>query len=455
MDAAGLDGLAAAFLAVDEDEREGDFSSLALDGVDGLEGRAAGGDDVVHDDDIVPGLEVAFDLLASPVTLGFLADGEDLEGFGRVLGSGGHPDGEGDRVGAEGHAADGVDFQMLGVDFGTDGVPAEVADEVGSERIERGHAAVDVEIALLAGGQGERAGADGFLQKEFLEGGGGVEHGEEVEHGSWKVQPRTSEFSRGRPGRSELLLASGAREGLRSCQMIAAGLMEPSGLIEQGGPLVWVLLGLAFVGAVCVVERLFFFHRARINVGDLLTGLAHHIRRRAFAEALHEAARAPGPVARVAHAALLRYYLPRADLRDVVQEAGQMEVPRIEKNIRAILGAALLAPLVGMLGTLVGMLETFQKVSELGGFTGPAELSAGVFMALITSVIGLTVAVPLYLFYLYFLGRAKRLVHRLERAGIEMVHLIADAREEEEFAPFRGETTGHKKPVKPKKDTVK
>lgn len=234
-------------------------------------------------------------------------------------------------------------------------------------------------------------------------------------------------------------------------QMIL-GLMEPSGLIEQGGPLVWVLLGLGFVGMVCTVERLFFFHRARINVGDLLVGLSHHIRRRAFAEALHEAARAPGPVARVAHAALLRYYLKRSDLRDVVQEAGQLEVPRIEKNIRAILGAALLAPLVGMLGTLLGMLETFQKVSEQGGFTGPAELSAGVFSALITSVIGLTMAVPLYLFYLYFLGRAKRMVHRLERAGIEMVHLIADAREEEEFAPFRGEVTAGKRSLKPQRE---
>jgi len=223
------------------------------------------------------------------------------------------------------------------------------------------------------------------------------------------------------------------------------GLMDPSGLIEHGGPLVWVLLGLAFVGSVCVVERMFFFHRARINVGNLLTGLSHHVRRRAFAEALHEAARAPGPVARVAHSALLRYYLGRGELRDVAQEAGQLEVPKIEKNIRAILGVALLAPLIGMLGTLVGMLETFQKVSEQGGFSGPAELSAGVFSALITSVIGLTVAVPMYLFYLYFLGRAQRLVHRIERAGIEIVNLIADAREEEEFAPFRGEITGHKK----------
>jgi len=247
------------------------------------------------------------------------------------------------------------------------------------------------------------------------------------------------------------VLASGAGGALVSGQMILA-LMEPSGLIEQGGPLVWVLLGLAFIGSVCVVERLFFFHRARINVGDLLVGLAHHVRRRAFAEALHEAARAPGPVARVAHAALLRYYLGRADLRDVTQEAGQLEVPRIEKNIRAILGVSLLAPLVGMLGTLLGMLETFQKVSEQGGFTGPAELTAGVFTALITSVLGLTVAVPMYLFYLYFLGRAKRLIHRIERAGIEMVHMIADAREEEEFAPFRGEVTAGRKTGKAKQE---
>jgi len=237
---------------------------------------------------------------------------------------------------------------------------------------------------------------------------------------------------------------SGAGERF-SLGLMILGLLEPSGLIEQGGPLTWLLLGLAFIGTVCVVDRLFFFHRARINVGDLLVGLSQHIRRRAFAEALHEAARAPGPVARVAHAALLRYYLPRTELRDVTQEAGQLEVPRIENNIRAILGVALLAPLVGMLGTLLGMLETFQKVSQQGGFTSPAELSAGVFAALITSVMGLAVATPLYLFYLYFLGRAKRLVHRLERVGIEMVNLIADAREEEEFAPFRGEVTAGRK----------
>jgi biopolymer transport protein ExbB len=131
--------------------------------------------------------------------------------------------------------------------------------------------------------------------------------------------------------------------------------------------------------------------------------------------------------------------LDRRDLGDVVRETGQLEVPKIEKNIRAILSVALLAPLIGMLGTMLGMIDAFQRVNEQGGPTGPGELSAGVLTALITSVIGLTVAVPMYMFYLYFVGRSKRLVSRIERAGIEIVHMIADAREEEEFTPFRGE----------------
>jgi biopolymer transport protein ExbB len=219
---------------------------------------------------------------------------------------------------------------------------------------------------------------------------------------------------------------------------------DASGLIEKGGPLVWAQFALAFFGCVCVVERLFYFHRARINVSGLLVGLGLHVKRRAFAEALHEAARAPGPAGRVAHAALLRYYLDRRDLADVVRETAQLEVPRIEKNVRAILSVALLSPLIGILGTMLGMIDAFQRVSEQGGPVGAGELTAGVLSALITSVVGLMVAVPMYLFYLYFVGRTKRLVSRLERVGIELVHMISDVREEEEYAPFRGEVHGGK-----------
>ncbi len=207
--------------------------------------------------------------------------------------------------------------------------------------------------------------------------------------------------------------------------------LEASGLVEQGGPIVWIQLVLAVLGAIFIVERMFFFHRARVNVSDLLIGLGNHIKKKAFAEARHEAARAPGPVARVAHTILLRADLPRKDLRDIAQEAGQLEVPRLERNVRAILGVALLAPLMGMLGTILGLIDVFQKMNERGGFAGPAELSGGVFQSLITTALGLVIAIVMYLFYLYFLGRARRMIHRLERAGIETVNMIVDARMED------------------------
>jgi len=220
------------------------------------------------------------------------------------------------------------------------------------------------------------------------------------------------------------------------------GVLEASGLVEMGEPVVWLQIALALVGAVCLVDRLFFFHRARVDVGDLLAGLANHVRRKAYAEARHEAGRAPGPVARVCHAMLLRQTLPRRDLRDVAQEAGQLEVPRIEKNIRMLLGVALLAPLLGLLGTVLGLVETFQRLGEKGAFSGSAELSTGIYQALVTTVLGLAIAIPSYLFYLYFVGRAKRLMHRIERAGIEMLNIVCDAREESEILSFREEAAG-------------
>ncbi len=227
--------------------------------------------------------------------------------------------------------------------------------------------------------------------------------------------------------------------------------LDPWGLLESGGPLLWLQAALAFFGAVFVVERLFFFHRARINVGDLLVGLSNHVRRKAYAEASHEAAKAPGPVARVAHSVLMRHSMERPDLRDIAQEAGQLEVPRIEKNLRAILGVSVLAPLTGMLGTVLGLVETFRHMTERGAAAASTELASGVLMALVDTAAGLVIAIPAYLFYLYFIGRAKRLFHRIERTGIEMVNMICDARADTGIVSMRDELDARRREERSKK----
>ena len=80
-------------------------------------------------------------------------------------------------------------------------------------------------------------------------------------------------------------------------------------------------------------------------------------RRRNFAEALHESAGTPGPVARVIHAAIIRHDAPRAELSDIVQEAGQLEVPKLERFLGVLATLAFLTPLLGLLGTVAGMIE--------------------------------------------------------------------------------------------------
>jgi biopolymer transport protein ExbB len=147
------------------------------------------------------------------------------------------------------------------------------------------------------------------------------------------------------------------------------------------------------------------------------------VQRRNFAEALHECAGTPGPVARVIHAAIIRHESPRAELREIVQEAGQLEVPKLERFLGVLATLAYLAPLIGLLGTVAGMIEAFGLVSSNGGYATVTELSTGVYKSLLTTAAGLVVATPTFVGYSYLSSRVTTLLHDMERAGIEVVHV--------------------------------
>ncbi len=199
-------------------------------------------------------------------------------------------------------------------------------------------------------------------------------------------------------------------------------------LITKGGPLMWLLLGCSVIAIAIFLERLFYFHRARIDVGDLLFGLRNLIKNKAYAEALSECAATPGPAARVIHSAIRRYASPRSELKDIVQESGQLEVPKLEKHLIVLLTVAYIAPLIGLLGTVLGLVDTFAQINSVGGFATVAEISQGVYEALITSAAGLMVAIPAFVFYSHLRAHARTLMYDMESAGIEIVNTICDLR---------------------------
>jgi len=207
--------------------------------------------------------------------------------------------------------------------------------------------------------------------------------------------------------------------------------------IQKGGLLMWPILGCSVIAIAVFAERLFYLHRATIHVGEFLQGLSNLVQRRNFAEALHESAGTPGPVARVIHSAIIHHGSPRAELREIVQEAGQLEVPKLERFLGVLATLAYLAPLLGLLGTVTGIIDAFGTLSSNGGYATVTELSNGVYKSLLTTAAGLVVATPTFVAYSYLSSRVNTLLHEMERAGIEVVHMLTDREPMSDIITFK------------------
>ena len=190
----------------------------------------------------------------------------------------------------------------------------------------------------------------------------------------------------------------------------------------------WLIILCSITAVGIFFERLLYLHKASIPVGDLLRGLGNLLRKENYAEALQECAGTPGPVARVAHALILRHDAPRSELREVAQEAGQLEVPKLERNLPLLATIAYTTPLLGLLGTLLGLLESFQEIAAQGGYATATDVAAGVYESLLTASASLAVAIPAFVAYSYLSARINSLIHDMERTGIEILAILDEVR---------------------------
>ncbi len=206
--------------------------------------------------------------------------------------------------------------------------------------------------------------------------------------------------------------------------------------MEKGGPLMWPILFCSVLASAMFLERVLYFHRIQMRVGEFMRGLANLMRGRRYAEAQMEAAATNGPVQRVVHAAIIHHNAPREELRQITEEAGQLEVPKLERRLPMLASIAFIAPMLGLLGTVAGLIEAFQNLSSAGGLASSAEVSKGVYQALLSTGAGLVVCMPCTLAYAYLVARAKRVMHDMERAGIEVVNLLVESRQQPDIIEF-------------------
>jgi biopolymer transport protein ExbB len=197
-------------------------------------------------------------------------------------------------------------------------------------------------------------------------------------------------------------------------------------ILQKGGPLMWIILLCSVVALGVFFERLIYLHRASIRVGELLGGISLLIRNGRMEEALGECSASSVPVARVLQAALMRPDEERVVLQSITTDAALLEIPKLERNLPILASLAYVAPMVGLLGTVLGLLDAFLVLSAHGGYATTAELSRSVYESLLNAASGLAVAIPAFLAHSYLTSRVNDIIHDMERGGIEVVNLLTD-----------------------------
>ena len=198
-------------------------------------------------------------------------------------------------------------------------------------------------------------------------------------------------------------------------------------LFVKGGPMIWVLLVIGFIGLVIFIERTLYLHRGQIRSTAFIGGIKNILAKRRIVEALTVCEETPGPVAAVTKAALLHADDDPEKMRFYVQEAAVVELPALERRIGALAAIAQVAPLVGLLGTVLGMVTTFLAFEQ--DYATASVLSKGMWQALLSTAGSLMVAIPAHLAHHFLVGRVKAIVRDVEWSGNEiMKYLLTEYR---------------------------
>ena len=216
-----------------------------------------------------------------------------------------------------------------------------------------------------------------------------------------------------------------------------------SGVFAHGGPVLWLLVVVGIVALGIFIERALFLHRGQIRSTEFLNGIKNLLQKGRLMEALTLCEETPGPVAAVVKAGLRHATDDEQGMRFALQEAALVELPVLERRIGSLAAIAQIAPLLGLLGTVLGMIKTYWLFNQGGNYATPAVLAGGMWESLLTAAAGLAVAIPVHLGRHFLNGRVRALVHDMEWVANELMRYLlreqpragAEAAEKNDHAP--------------------
>ncbi|MFA6078348.1 MAG: MotA/TolQ/ExbB proton channel family protein [Candidatus Omnitrophota bacterium] len=203
-------------------------------------------------------------------------------------------------------------------------------------------------------------------------------------------------------------------------------------IVQKGGPMMYLIIMLSVLAVAVIAERIYHLMRARIDANRFMDEITSVLKRNKIIEAIETCNKTPGPIAHIIKAGILKHDRSKPEIKEAVEEAAQLEIPRMEKHLPILATIAHIAPLLGLLGTVTGMIRSFQVIQQKAlSMTpvNPGDLAGGIWESLLATVAGLAVAIPTYVAYNYLVSQVDNLVYDMERSATDLVNLLSSRRD--------------------------
>ena len=197
----------------------------------------------------------------------------------------------------------------------------------------------------------------------------------------------------------------------------------------KGGPLMWPILLCSIFALAIIIERIWYMRRIQIDTHQFLNRILDKMKRHQIREALEICETRRNPISRILKAGILKYDRGRQQIKEAIEDAVLYEEPHLEKNMTALATIAHISPLLGLLGTVVGLVRCFQVIQAKSTAlqpVSPGDLAGGIWEALLTTVAGLVVAIPAFVVYNYLVSRINNFILEMEKASTELVNFLTE-----------------------------
>lgn len=202
--------------------------------------------------------------------------------------------------------------------------------------------------------------------------------------------------------------------------------MDLLSIFVKGGIIMYFILASSIIAVAIAIEKFIVLKKAKVNVPAFLIKLRSLIKKKDLEGAISYCMQERTPVSNIVKKGLKKIRFGHQRVVEAIESAGRQEISKLEKGLSILASIAGIAPLLGFLGTVTGMIGAFMKIQELQGSANPADLAGGIWEALITTAFGLIVGIPALALYNYFVSKINKMVVDMERISTDLIDMLDD-----------------------------